>query len=41
MAIIESLASGGSLGNIVKGNCSQSKILHLQKTGSSICLLGS
>ena len=41
MAIIKLLNSKGSEGNIIKGNCSQCKILHLQKTGSSIYLLGS
>jgi len=39
MAIIELLASIGSVDNIIKGDCSQSKILHLQKTGSSIFVL--
>lgn len=39
MAIIKSLPSKGSANNIIKGNYSQSKILHLQKTGSSIFVL--
>ena len=40
MTIIKSLHSKDGVKNIIKDNCSQSKMPHLQKTGSSICLLG-